>query len=203
MAERLADQSRPSAEATRFFFELADPISYVTAERIERALGSIEWVPVLAVVTDHYGAEAWAQRELRIRERLRVAAYDAESLQIPLIEPHRCPTSTRKAARAALYASDHGAGAAFALAAFRLAFCGGFDLADMEVIVEAAAVARIDPAAAIAAAYDRRYDRRLDATTQGLQRRGIGSAPAISVGAKWFGGSDAVVRAVLYAAKDA
>lgn len=203
MAERLADRSRPAAEATRFFFDLADPISYLAAERVERALGSIEWVPVLALVTDPYGAEAWSQREQRVRERMRMAAYDAEWLQLPLVEPHRCPTNTRKAARAALYAGDCGAGAAFALAAFRLAFCGGFDLADMEVIVEAAAVARIDPAAAIAAAYDHHYDLRLEATTRGLHRRGVGSAPAISIGAKWFGGTDAISRAVLYAAKGA
>ena len=40
--------------------------------------------------------------------------------------------------RAAHYASQQGRGAAFVLAAGRLAFCGGFDLDDPELLAEAA-----------------------------------------------------------------
>ena len=46
--------------------------------------------------------------------------------------------------RAAHYASEQGRGAAFVLAAGRLAFCGGFDLDDPELLAEAAAAAGID-----------------------------------------------------------
>ena len=45
LLERLAE--RPSIRASRsaFFFDLACPFSYLTAERVERALGDIDWVP--------------------------------------------------------------------------------------------------------------------------------------------------------------
>ena len=46
--------------------------------------------------------------------------------------------------RAASYAAEQGRGAAFVLAAGRLAFCGGFDLDDPELLAEAAAAAGID-----------------------------------------------------------
>src|SRR5579872_5792092 len=55
LSERLADRSRPSAELARFFFALDDPMSYLAAERVERALGPIDWVPVLGPLSEHGG----------------------------------------------------------------------------------------------------------------------------------------------------
>ena len=57
---------------------------------------------------------------------------------------------SRKAARAAAFAADAGVGATFALAVARLAFCGGFDIGSDNVIEEAAAVAGLNPAEAVA-----------------------------------------------------
>ena len=136
LQERLADRSRPTRGARpAFFFDLACPYSYLAAERAERLLGDVEWIPA-------------AGRQLRSgpplpdsdadRER---AEHVAALLRLPLVWPERFPSEVPRALRAASYAGEIGAGPQFALAAARLAFCGGFDLEDPEVLAEAAAAA--------------------------------------------------------------
>jgi 2-hydroxychromene-2-carboxylate isomerase len=196
----MADRSRSSSDLARFFFALDDPISYLTAERIERALGPIEWIPVLGPLSESAGPASSAEREQRARDRMRLAEREADVQQVPLVEPHRFPMDSRTAARAAAFAAEEGAGAAFGLALMRLAFCGGFDIGSFPVIEEAAAVAGLSPAEAVAAARDRRLDLQLDATSRGLRARGIISPPAISIGESWFDGRDAVIAAVSFSA---
>lgn len=200
LSERLADRSRPSGELARFFFALDDPISYLTAERVERALGPIEWVPVLGPLSERGDADRAQERELLALERMRLAEREAESLGLPLVEPHRFPMDSRRGARACAFAAEAGAGAGFALALMRLGFCGGFDIGSMPVIKEAAAVAGLDPAEAVAAARDPRLDLPLDATSRGLQARGVRTPPAISVGTTWFEGPKVVIAAVSFSA---
>jgi 2-hydroxychromene-2-carboxylate isomerase len=198
LSERMADRSRPTPDRARFFFALDCPLSYLTAERVERALGEIEWVPVLGPLSEPDGPATCADRAARAQDTMRLAEREAVMLQLPLVEPHPFPLNSRKASRAAAFAADAGAGSAFALAVARLAFCGGFDIARDSVIEEAAAVAGLDPEAAVDAARADRYDLRLDATSRGLHARGIISPPAISVGTSWFEGPDAVTSAVSF-----
>jgi 2-hydroxychromene-2-carboxylate isomerase len=200
LSERLADRSRPNGEVPRFFFALDDPISYLSAERVERALGPIEWVPVLGAFSERDGGESVEERERHARERLALAEREAAALELPIVEPHRFPMDSRKAARAATFAADEGVGAAFAVALLRLAFCGGFDIGSMPVIEEAAAVAGLTSSEAVTAANDRRFDLRIDATSRGLPMRGVKSAPAINIGATWFQGTNAVYAAVAFSA---
>jgi len=188
LSERMADRSRPSPDTARFFFALDCPLSYLTAERVERALGEVEWVPVCA------------EREAHARNRMRLAEREAQILQLPLVEPHRFPMDSRRAARAAAFAADAGVGSTFALAVARLAFCGGFDISSDSVIEEAAAVAGLNPAEAVSAARDARLDLRLDATSRGLRARGIISPPAINIAESWFDGTDCVMAAVSFSA---
>ena len=200
LTERLADRSRPTGGGPRFFFALDDPISYLTAERIERALGPIEWVPVLAPLPVRGGTDSAWDRERRARERLALAEHEAGRLGLPIVDPHRFPMNSRKAARAATFATDQGVGGAFAVALLRLAFCGGFDISSAPVIEEAADVAGLTTADAVAAAGDRSFDVRLDATSRGLAMRGVESPPAISIGARWFEGPGAVIAATTFSA---
>ena len=200
LSERLADRSRPSGELARFFFALDDPMSYLAAERVERALGPIEWVPVLGPLSERNGTDSADERELRARERLTLADREAAALELPIVEPHRFPMDSRKAARAATFAADEGAGAAFAIALLRLAFCGGFDIGSVPVIEEAAAVAGLTVADAVAATSDRSLDLRIDATSRGLPIRGVKSPPAINIATAWLEGPNAVYAAVAYSA---
>ena len=73
-------------------------------------------------------------------------------MRLPLIWPEPFSDGGRRARRAASFACELGAGAAFALAAGRLAYCGGFDLDDPETLAEAAAAAGVPLAPCLEAA---------------------------------------------------
>jgi 2-hydroxychromene-2-carboxylate isomerase len=136
LKERLADRSRPTRSLKpAFFFDLACPFSYLAAERVERVLGEVDWIPTSAGALrqgsngrDAHGLRAEAEKA-------------ALALRVPLVWPERFPAECSSALRAASHAAEVGAGARFVLAASRLAFCGGFDLEDLEILAEAAAAA--------------------------------------------------------------
>jgi 2-hydroxychromene-2-carboxylate isomerase len=186
--------------AARFFFALDSPLSYLMSERVERALGDITWVPVLGPLSEANGIATCAQRERRAVDAMRFAEREARILGMPLVEPEPFPLDSRRATRAAMFASKRGACQSFALAIARLGFCGGFDIGQNAVIAEAAAVARLDPCEVVEAASDTRFDPQLNLTTRALWARGIDAPPAISVGNSWFEGSDAIVAALSFRA---
>jgi 2-hydroxychromene-2-carboxylate isomerase len=195
LAERLADRSRPSRNtAGAFFFELGDPLSYLAAERVERAFGHIEWVPVARL--DCAAGRGRAADEAL----LELARAEAAELRLPLLEPENYGAEQLAVARAASFAAERGECARFSVAASRLAFCGGYDLDDPEVIAEAADVARLNVDDALAAAFDPCRDVQLFATATGLAKRGITAAPAIRISSNWFDGVDAVAEASSLAA---
>jgi 2-hydroxychromene-2-carboxylate isomerase len=190
LAERLADRSRPAATGQlAFFFDLACPFSYLAAERIERALGHVEWIPTAAVNVQP--ARPWSDSPSVRHEAERQAA----AFRLPLVWPDHARSEAPSALRAASYAVELGAGAQFALAASRLAFCGGFDLEDPEILAEAAAAAGIPLAECLEAAGDVSRDGALHATGRGLRSRGVQRLPAIKLERTWFSGETAVVAA--------
>jgi predicted DsbA family dithiol-disulfide isomerase len=99
------------------------------------------------------------------------------------------------ATRAAAYACAGGAGARFALAAFRLAFCGGYDIDDPGVLSELAASVGIPRAGCLQAAADPRRDEALEAAARGLGRRGVRMLPAFRVAERWFEGEPSLLGA--------
>ena len=49
LGDRVADRSRAAGRRRpAFFFDLSCPFSYLTAERVERQLGEVDWTPVYA-----------------------------------------------------------------------------------------------------------------------------------------------------------
>jgi 2-hydroxychromene-2-carboxylate isomerase len=187
LRDQLADRSRPrGGSRAAFFFDVACPFSYLVGERIERVLGELEWIPAPAVGLD--GGERWA----RFEATRALAEQQAVAARMPLVWPDRFPANTRHALRAASYAAENGAGAGFALAAMRLAFCGGFDLEDPEILSVAAAAAGLPVTALLAAARDASRDERLWATARGLHARGIRRLPTIRLGRRWLEGERAL-----------
>ncbi len=164
-----------------FFFELGSPFSYLAAERVERALGKVDWIPTAPLP----GATAVSPDE---------AERHALSLRLPLVWPEREPDFPR-ALRAAACAAELGRSGPFAIAASRLAFCGGFDIDDPEMLAEAAAAAGLAPQECLAAARDASWDDQLQATAAGLVRRGVLELPAIRVGRTYCSGKQAVAEA--------
>jgi 2-hydroxychromene-2-carboxylate isomerase len=194
LRERLQDRSRPTRRGrAAFFFDLACPFSYLAMERAERVLGDAEWIPAAAC-----GLRLESEGEpprARVEQVRACAELRALALRLPLSWPDRFPAHHPMALRAAAYASEIGAGARFALAASRLAFCGGFDLDDPEILAEAGAAAGMQLHDCLAAAADRARDRQLRATALGLAARGVRRLPAVRIGRRWFEGEQALGEA--------
>lgn len=185
LTEQLADRARPTAGARpAFFFDLACPFSYLAAERVERLLGEVEWVPVAGPLRHLREADLYSEAEAR-----------ASELRLPLIWPDPFPAPARGAQRAAVRATQLGCGSRFVLAAARLAFCGGFDLDDPEVMAEAAAASGFRLEHCLAAAADESLDAPLEATARGLTARGVRRLPAVRVGQGFFAGEAMLAQA--------
>jgi 2-hydroxychromene-2-carboxylate isomerase len=176
-----------------FFFDVADPFSYLAAERVERVVGMVEWIPASGAALRDSVEPAQACQAILDAERR------AAELRLPLVWPDRYPDPAPNALRAATQAARIGAGARFALAALRLAFCGGFDLEDPEILAEAAAAAGILLDDCFGAISDDSIDESLTATTRGLRMRGVGRLPAIRVGHVWFAGERRLAEAAALA----
>jgi 2-hydroxychromene-2-carboxylate isomerase len=109
------------------------------------------------------------------------AARRAAELRMPLVWPEDWPSGSEVAMRVASLAAEQGRAAAFVLAAGRLAFCGGFELDDPEVIAEAAAAADLSLEDVLAAAGQKGRDIAMRRTSRCLLRRGADELPAILV----------------------
>lgn len=162
-----------------FHFDLGCPFTYLALERVDRRLPGVRWRPSCAEslhrgnpwAQDPEGGAARAAAERRARE-----------LRLPLSWPPDQPRSARGAMRAAAYASEEGRGGAFALAAARLAFCGGFDLNDPEVLAEAAAASGLPLDGCLQAAGDVSRDGALEEAGRWLLAAGADRLPALRVG---------------------
>jgi 2-hydroxychromene-2-carboxylate isomerase len=186
---RRADGRERESVRTAFHFDLADPGTYLAAERVERLFPGIAWVPT-----------ALAGLRAPLGDADVVAR--ASALRMPLVWPERHPAPRPAAMRAAAYASEVGRGAAFALAATRLAFCGGFDLDDPEVLAEAAAAAGVGLGEAMHAAGESERDGAMVAAARRLVAAGADQLPVIRVGRLIFPG-EARVGAASAAWRDA
>jgi len=184
------------APPVAFCFDPGCPFSYLVAERIERRFHAVEWVPVAssAVYREQPWSDSPAGRALRAEAERRAA-----ELRLPIVWPDHFPTTSVAALRVAVYAVRVGAGPAFALAAFRLAFCGGFDLADPVILAEAAAAAGIGIDACLFAARDTANDEPLENAARGLLSQGIAEVPAFRVGTRWFAGESRLAEASAWA----
>jgi 2-hydroxychromene-2-carboxylate isomerase len=81
--------------------------------------------------------------------------------------------------RVATYANEQGRVSAFAIAAGRLAFCGGFDLEDPDILAEAAAAAGLDVDGALTAARDPRRDHQIGMAGRSVGHAGGAELPAL------------------------
>jgi 2-hydroxychromene-2-carboxylate isomerase len=167
-----------SAETVRFCFDLASPWTYLAAERVERLFGDLHWHPLAGdLPIDRRAVESRA-RELRM----------------PLVWPEQHGAG-RAALRVAALAAEHGCAAAFVIAAGRLAFCGGYDLDDPEILAEAAAAAGLGLEEALTTAADRDRDVALERDAGLLATRSADRLPALSVGGRFFCGERRIPEA--------
>ena len=170
---------RAGAPRAEFLFDLACPSTYLAAERVDRAFASVGWTPASGATLQRGSLDGNGVTARRMR---RAVEERAAQLRMPLVWPDRFPDEVPAAMRVASLASERGRGAAFTLAAGRLAYCGGFDLDDPEILAEAAAAAGLGLDEALAAARDRGRDGRLDAAGRRLLAAGADRLPVLRHG---------------------
>jgi 2-hydroxychromene-2-carboxylate isomerase len=188
----LAPALAPRGARTTFWFDLALPETYLAAERVDRLFPAVRWLPA-SLDALHAGTPL---RDPAVREAaMAEAAERATALSVPLVWPQPFPADARPAMRAAGLACELGRGAAFVLAASRLAFCGGFDLADPEVLAETAAAASVPLEACLEAAGDRARDGAIDGEGRRLLAMGADRLPALRVGRLLFAGEERLSQA--------
>jgi len=183
---------RVAPARVEFLFDLCCPFSYLAAERVDRIFDEVIWTPAStsALCCGTLAADPDSLADYRLSAERR-----ALDLRLPLIWPERFPEEVPAAMRAAHYAAEQGRGAAFVLAAGRLAFCGGFDLDDPELLAEAAAAAGIDMQGWLHALGEVSRDGEIDAAGRALLADGAERLPALRVGDLLFWGEDRVDEA--------
>jgi 2-hydroxychromene-2-carboxylate isomerase len=182
---RVANAGGVAARAT-LYFDLGSPYTYLAAERADRLFSRLEWVPASADVLPD-GELTEAARKL-VCDRAR-------PLGLPFVWPEQAPGSVRGAMRVASLAAERGCAGAFVLAASRLAFCGGFDIDDPEILAEAAAAAGIGLQETLAAAGDVGREGAIEEAGRHLLAAGASRLPALRVGRLLFCGEDRLLEA--------
>ena len=188
---------RRERSRAQLFFDLSCPFTYLAVERVERSFDDVTWTPASTAALRRACLATDAPRVDAIRE---TAAQRADALRMPLVWPERFPAEVPAAMRVAGFAAESGRGAAFVLAATRLAFCGGFDLDDPEILAEAAAAAGVVLDDCLRAARDEGRDGEIDAAGRSLLAAGADRLPALRVGRALYWGERRVGDA-LYAAR--
>ena len=163
-----------SSKQPIFYYDLASPVAYLAAERVNHVLGEVpEWVPVRLGP----GPFRCAEEIAAYREDVERAA--ARQGVQPLRWPEPFPGDSEWAMLAATYAKQIGRAVAFSLAAFRQAFAGGRDLGDRDNVLLAAAACEMHPAAVIKGAELRGTRERLAAAEAEAAAAGVRETPAI------------------------
>jgi 2-hydroxychromene-2-carboxylate isomerase len=184
----MAGSSTAEPGQPAFYFDLASPEAYLTAERVLHALPVVaEWQPVwlggLRGTPEPPGFRSDVER--------RAAAASLQAFRWP--DPY--PADTRWAMLVATYAKQIGRTVAFAQAAFRQAFAGGRDLGERDNVLIAAAACEMHPVATTKAAGLRSIATRLDEATAAAAAAGVLGVPAIRVGDAVFHGDAGVEEA--------
>jgi 2-hydroxychromene-2-carboxylate isomerase len=175
-----------------FYYDLGSPYAYLSAERIHHVLPEQPtWQPILlGGIWKVTGSRSWAttdQREEGMAEvERRAKAYELQ----PIRWPAPWPSKTLQAMRTAIFAQQAGRAVAFSLAAFRQAFAGGRDLADIDNVLIAAAACELHPNAILKAIETQSVKDRLRAVTQEAIDRGVTGVPTVAVGDELFWGDD-------------
>jgi 2-hydroxychromene-2-carboxylate isomerase len=164
-----------TAKQPRFYFDLASPVAYLAAERVNHALGEVpEWVPVqlgeVGPFRCHEEVLAYREDVERVARKQGVQA---------LRWPDPFPADAEWAMLVATYAKQIGRAVAFSLAAFRQAFAAGRDLGERDNVLIAAAACEMHPLAVIKGADLRGTRERLEAATAEARAAGVRDVPAV------------------------
>jgi len=185
---RQATAARQLLPRATLFFDLCSPYTYLAAERADRLFAGLEWLPASSDVLNRGEPDG---------DGLCPAIERARLLGLPLVWPEDRPYRVRGAMRVASLAAERGCAAGFVLAASRLAFCGGFDIDDPEILAEAAAASGIGLDDALQAAGDVARDGAIEDAGRQLLAAGAHRLPALRVGHLLFCGEERLTEAAV------
>lgn len=179
-----------------FYYDLASPYAYLSAERISQVFEDAgaeppEWQPILlGGLFKRFGRSSWGigpEREAGMAEvERRAQAYGLP----PLRWPDPWPGNSLTAMRAAVFAKELGRAVSFSLAAFRQAFAAGRDLTEPDNVFIAAASSELHPRSLQTAIARDAIKQRLRQATDDAGDRGVFGVPAVVVGDEVFWGDD-------------
>lgn len=157
-----------------FYFDLASPECYLSAERIMALLPvAAEWIPIR-------GSALPALSDAAVQRELVENLAQERALQQPRW-PSPLPFDSEQAMLAATYAKQIGRTVPFVLAAFRQAYAGGRALDNDDNIVIAGSACEMHPAALLKGCELRTVVGGLEAATQLALERGVRDLPAVWV----------------------
>jgi 2-hydroxychromene-2-carboxylate isomerase len=190
--------SRPGDRPV-FYYDFVSPEAYLACERVVDALGAVPvFEPVLLSALPGSGElDAFRCAEEREIYRASVERRAAERGLQPVRWPADWPGDTEAAMRVASWARQIGKVVAFSLAAFRQAFAGGRDLADVDTVLIAAAACEMHPNAVLKALERASVAEELRASTRAAASHGVRSVPAIRVGNTVFDGESGLEAAAV------
>ena len=180
------------ADPAVFYYDLGSPYAYLAAERLTQVLPEIPvWQPILlGGLWKETGGRSWAVTDGREAGVAEIERRAADYGLMPIRWPEGWPNNTLNAMRVAVWAQQIGRTVAFSLAAFRQAFAGGKDLADMDFVLMAAAACELHPNAVLKAIETQSVKDRLREVTQEAYERGVRGVPTVAVGDELFWGDD-------------
>lgn len=191
---RAGTRSHGSAVSRRpacaLWFDLASPSTYFAAERADRLFPGLAWRPVLTAPEHDAPLTEAGVDALHV-----AAAARAQELRMPFVWPEGHPVAGRAAMRVAAFAAERALASSFVLAASRLAFCGGFDLDDPEILAEAAAAAALPLDECLRAAGDGSRDALMEGAGRKLRAHGAHVLPVLTVGSQAFCGEQRLAEA--------
>jgi 2-hydroxychromene-2-carboxylate isomerase len=180
-----------------FYFDLGSPYAWLAAERIHQVLPTPPvWQPILlGGIWQQSGGHSWGTTDKRAEGMREIEQRARQYELLPVRWPDPWPSNSLKAMRAAVFAQQAGRTVAFALAAFRQAFAGGKDLADVDNVLIAAAACELHPNAVLKGIELQSTKDRLKAATHEAYARGVRGVPSVVVGDRVFWGDDRLEEA--------
>lgn len=172
------------------------PYAWFSAERIEQLLPGAQWRAVfLGGMFKANGRASWGLDERRAAGMAECEARARSYGLGPMRWPEGWPTSDLTVARAMIAAQAKGLLKPFALAAMRMAFLEGADLAQLAVVLEAGRRTGIDGDELGAALEDPDVKQALRAATDDALERGVYGVPTVIADGELFWGDDRLEHA--------
>jgi 2-hydroxychromene-2-carboxylate isomerase len=174
-----------------FYFGAMSPYSWLASERIERLLPEARWRGVLAgVVFAAHGRTSWGLTENRAAGLADCEARAAARGLGPICWPREWPTSDLHVGRAMVFADQRGLLEPFALAAMRMAFREGADLADRDVVLAAGSRVGIEEAELELALGSPLVKQELRDLNEEALAAGVFGVPSVLAAGELFWGDD-------------